>query len=63
MRELKDLMLNYRAEHNISQHELAKMCKLSVQTICNVENGVQSPSRLTERKILNVIKNEKEKEN
>jgi DNA-binding XRE family transcriptional regulator len=60
MSELRDLMLDYRARHNLSQAKFAQMCHLTMQTICNIENGVQSPSRLTERKILNVIKNEKE---
>ena len=63
MRELKDAMLDFRAKHNISQSKLAEMCKLTAITICNIENGVQSPSRLTERKIWNVINQEKEKEN
>lgn len=60
MLDLKSAMLDYRAKHNISQTELARRCKLSMQTVCNIENGTQSPSKLTERKILNVIKNEKE---
>ena len=60
MLDLKSAMLDYRAKHNISQTELARRCKLSTQTVCNIENGTQSPSKLTERKILNVIKNEKE---
>lgn len=56
MADLATEMLDYRAEHNISQRTLAKMCNLTVQTICNVENGVASPTRLTKMKILKVIK-------
>ena len=60
MLDLKSAMLDYRAKHNISQTELARRCKLSMQTVCNIENGTQSPSKLTERKILNVVLKEKE---
>ena len=50
-------MVEYRARNNISQGKLAELCKLSHQTICNVENQVQSPTKLTAQKILNIIKN------
>lgn len=55
MENLADKMLSYRAKNDLSQAEFAKMCKLTVQTICNVENGVQKPSKLTRQKILNII--------
>ena len=48
-------MLKFRAQNNMSQKELAKRCKLTQQTICNVENGVQNPTQLTEAKIRLVI--------
>lgn len=48
-------MLKFRAQNNMSQKELAKRCKLTHQTICNVENGVQNPTQLTEAKIRLVI--------
>lgn len=51
-------MLDYRAKHNISQQKLAELCKVTAQTICNVEKGTQSPSRLTKQKILIVIEKE-----
>lgn len=64
MKDLKAEMLDFRAKHDISQSKLASMCRLSVQTICNIENGIASPAKLTETKILQVIRNEnKEKEN
>lgn len=54
-RILVDKMIHYRARENISAKELGRRCKLSTQTIYSVENGIQSPSRLTRQKILNVI--------
>jgi DNA-binding XRE family transcriptional regulator len=55
---LRQKMLDYRARHNISQYKLAELCKLTPQTVCNVENGIQEPSKLTKQKILNVIEGE-----
>ena len=48
---LQEQMLRFRAEHNISQSTLAQMCKLSVQTVNSIENGLQTPSKLTVAKI------------
>lgn len=48
-------MIDYRVKHNLSQAKFAEMCKVSKQTMCNVENGVQNPSKLTKLKILKVI--------
>lgn len=48
---LPEQMLRFRAMHNISQGTFAKMCNLSVQTVCSIENGLQSPSKLTAEKI------------
>lgn len=53
---LAEKMVQYRAQENISQGELARRCKVSTQTVNNIENGLQSPSKLTEAKILLVIK-------
>lgn len=55
MIEISNKILNFRAMHNLSQLEMAKLCKVTVQTICNIENGVQNPSKLTAQKILNVV--------
>ena len=52
---LQERMLDYRARERISQTELANRCGLSLQTICNVENGVQSPSKVSEKKIRLVL--------
>lgn len=54
-KELSKKMIDYRAEQNINQAELAKRCKLTHQTICNIENCKQKPSKITLQKILKVI--------
>lgn len=54
---LRAKMLDYRGKHDMSQSEFAELCKLTPQTICNIENGIQNPSKLTKQKILNVIEN------
>lgn len=60
MKTLAERILEYRAKHNISAREFAKMCKLSLQTVYSIENGVQTPSKITRLKIENVLKeNEK----
>ena len=48
-------ILMYRAKNNISQQEMAKRCKVTRQTIINIENGIQEPSKLTEAKIRLVL--------
>lgn len=57
---LREQILIYRAKYNLSQGKFANLCKLTSQTICNIENGTQEPSKLTRQKILNIIKEEKE---
>ena len=56
MKTLAERILEYRAKHNISAREFAKMCKLSLQTIYSIENGVQTPSKITRLKIEKVLK-------
>lgn len=53
--EIADKILNYRIEHNMSQVMLAQKCGVTNQTINNIENGRQTPSKLTLGKILKVI--------
>ena len=55
MENLRDLMLEYRAKHDISQSELAKKCNVSLQTICAIENGKQKQKKKTETKIKLII--------
>ncbi len=52
---LQDKMIQYRAKERITQAELAQRCGISVQTICSVENGSQSPSKMTQAKIELVV--------
>lgn len=52
---LKDQMIRFRAKHRMTQKEFAARAGVTVQTICNVETGQQTPSRTTEQKILLVI--------
>ena len=60
MNELREAVIEYRAKNNITQGELAEMCKVSTPTICNIEKGVAKPSLLTRAKIYKVIKGEKQ---
>lgn len=55
MDDLRDKMLDFRARHDLSQEELAEKCHVTKQTIWAVEKGIQTPSKLTERKIRNVV--------
>lgn len=57
---LGERMVVYRAKENISQGELARRCGLSTQTVNSVENGLQSPSKVTLAKIELVIGKEVE---
>ena len=57
---LQEKMLEYRAKNRISQGELAERCGVSKQTIHSIENGLQTPSKVTEVKIRLVVDNEKE---
>lgn len=45
----------FRASHDLSQGKFAKLCKVSTQTIYSIENGLQTPSKMTEAKIRLVI--------
>lgn len=56
--ELKEMMIRYRAKERITQSELAKRCGVSLQTINSVENGNQTPSKVTEQKIRLVVEGE-----
>ena len=57
-KELKTLssrILDYRAKNNLSAGEFAELCNLTMPTIYNIENCKRSPSKITLRKILNII--------
>lgn len=61
MEDLAKRILAYRAKHNISAREFAKMCKLSLQTVYSIENGIQTPSKITRLKIEHVFSEGEEK--
>lgn len=57
-KELKTLssrILDYRAKNNLSAGEFAELCNLTMPTIYNIENCKRTPSKITLRKILNII--------
>lgn len=53
--KLSEKILLYRAKHNISQSEMARRCKVTKQTIFNIEHEMQDPTALTQAKIKMVI--------
>lgn len=57
---LKERMIRYRAKERISMREMADRCGVTLQTICNIENGLQDPSRLTIAKIELVLDGQEE---
>lgn len=52
-------ILEYRAEHNISAITFAGMARVTPQTIYNIENNTQSPSKLTRLKVEKVLNEKK----
>lgn len=48
---LAEEMTRYRAKNRLTQRDLAQAAGVTVQTICSVETGQQTPSRITEQKI------------
>lgn len=58
LKELSEKILNYRAKHNLSAEKFAELCNLTMPTVYNIENCKQVPSKITLRKILNIVENE-----
>lgn len=56
MKTLAERILEYRAKHDMSAKEFAMKCKLSLQTVYSIENGLQEPSKITRIKIESVLK-------
>lgn len=48
-------MLDFRARHKISMREFAARAGVTLQTVYAIENGLQKPTRTTERKIRIVL--------
>jgi len=61
MASLAEMMVMYRARHDLNQEELANRCGVSKQTIYSIENGLQNPSKKTTMKILLVVAPKKSK--
>lgn len=53
--KLSQEILKYRAVHNISQQEMANRCRVTKQTIFNIEHEIQDPTELTQMKINMVL--------
>jgi len=53
--KLRDLILKFRAEYNITRKEFAKMCGVSVGTMRNIEHGKCINEKSTVAKIIKVI--------
>lgn len=63
MRDLATDMFNYRVDHDMSQTDLAKLCRISIQTVNSVENRKQNPGKMTRAKLERVIYANAEGEN
>ena len=57
---LPDMIINYRAKHNLNQEEFAQRCNLTKQTIGAIESGRHGITKLTKAKIMRVIESEEE---
>lgn len=58
-RDLPELMVRYRAKHNLTQDELARRCNLTKATVNAIEAGKRAGiTKLTRAKILNAIESE-----
>lgn len=55
---LSEMIVRYRAKHNLNQDEFAIRCGLTKQTIGAIESGRHGITKLTRAKILNVIEQE-----
>ena len=53
-------IIEFRAKHNMSMEQFAKLSNLTSQTVWGIETGIQTPSRLTKAKIDLAIKSYEE---
>ncbi len=56
-KEFSEKVLKFRAEKNISQTEMANLCKLSKVTIANIENETAKITKLTAAKVERILSN------
>ena len=57
---LNKAILSDRAKNRLSARAMADRCGVSTQTIYHIENGLQSPSRITAEKIRLVVEGEED---
>lgn len=55
-----DAIVTFRAQHGLSQRAFAAKAGISLQTVYSIENDLQTPSKLTRKKIELVLKGEGE---
>ena len=60
MTELAKRIVQYCADHDLSQLEMARRCNVTKQTIWAIENGRENLTKLTLAKIYNVIGEKKD---
>ena len=48
-------ILTYRAKNRLSVRAMADKCGVSTQTTYHIENGLQTPSRITAEKIRRAV--------
>ena len=60
--DLSERMIRYRAKNRLTQKQMAEQCGVSLQTICNVETGQQTPGKMTMTKILLVLEEDENNE-
>lgn len=53
--DIRQEMIDYRARNGLSMEKASKEAGITIQTWMYVERGLQTPSRLTEAKILAVV--------
>ena len=59
---LEEKIIRYRAKHRLSQKQMADLCGITLQTLCNVENGIQTPGKITVTKIQLVLEEDEKNE-
>ena len=57
---LGERILEYRAQHGLSQEEFANLVQVNVMTINAIENNKRKPLKLTEKKIEMFLKGAEE---
>lgn len=53
--KLRESIIVYRGQNNLTQTEFAKLCNVGLDTINQIENDRQKPQAKTIAKILNIL--------